>query len=116
MDRLYTPEQSILLQNSIGADLIMQLDDATATSSFSPARVKEASERTVHWLDRCIVAHKKPESQALFCVVHGGLDLELRRECCKQMMRRNVAGFAIGGLSGGEARQEYCKVYGALLV
>jgi len=77
--------------------------------------MKEACERTVCWLDRCIAAHQKPETQALFCVVQGALDLDLRRECCSQMMQRDVAGFAIGGLGGGEAKEEYCKVYGELL-
>lgn len=94
----------------------MQLDDIALSSSSSPLRVKEASERTVRWLGRCIPAHRKPETQALFCIIHGGLDLELRKECCKQMIQRDVAGFAIGGLSGGEAKEEYCKMYGALLV
>jgi tRNA-guanine family transglycosylase len=91
----------------------MQLDDIATPSSSNPLRVKEASELTVRWLDRCLAAHKKQETQALFGVVQGDLDLDLRGECCRQMMQRDVAGFAIGGLSGGEAKEEYCRVYGA---
>ena len=106
----------MFLQNSIGADIIMQLDDVTSSSPTTSLRVREASERTTRWLNRCIAAHKKPESQALFCVVQGDSDLDLRSECCSQMMQRDVAGFAIGGLSGSEAKEEYCKMYGALLV
>ncbi|KAI9732576.1 MAG: hypothetical protein M1834_003912 [Cirrosporium novae-zelandiae] len=107
---LLTPEHSISLQNSIGSDIIMQLDDVIATTSPDLARMKEASERSVRWLDRCIAAHKYPERQNLFCIIQGGLDLQLRRECCTEMVKRNTPGIAIGGLSGGEAKEEYCKV------
>ncbi|KAL2379313.1 hypothetical protein RJZ90_005359 [Blastomyces dermatitidis] len=107
---LLTPEHSISLQNSIGSDIIMQLDDVIATTSPDHARIKEAMERSVRWLDRCIHAHKYPERQNLFCIIQGGLDLELRKECCKQMVERDTPGIAIGGLSGGEAKDEFCKV------
>ncbi|KAK2739290.1 hypothetical protein FQN57_006625 [Myotisia sp. PD_48] len=107
---LLTPEHSISLQNSIGSDIIMQLDDVIATTSPDKARMQEAMERSVRWLDRCIAAHKYPETQNLFCIIQGGLDLEMRRECCKEMVARNTPGIAIGGLSGGEAKDEFCKV------
>lgn len=108
--RLLTPEHSISLQNSIGSDIIMQLDDVIATTSPDHARIKEAMYRSVRWLDRCIAAHAKPETQNLFCIIQGGLDLNLRRECCKEMVARDTPGIAIGGLSGGEAKTEFCKV------
>ncbi|KAL1954020.1 hypothetical protein VTO42DRAFT_1841 [Malbranchea cinnamomea] len=107
---LLTPEHSISLQNSIGSDIIMQLDDVIATTHPDRERMKEAMERSIRWLDRCINAHKYPERQNLFCIIQGGLDLDLRRECCKQMVMRDTPGIAIGGLSGGEAKPEYCKV------
>ncbi|EME79556.1 uncharacterized protein MYCFIDRAFT_47328 [Pseudocercospora fijiensis CIRAD86] len=110
---LLTPEHSISLQNSIGSDIIMQLDDVIATTSPDHARIKEAMYRSVRWLDRCIAAHRKPESQNLFCIIQGGLDLDLRRECCKEMLARDTPGIAIGGLSGGEAKAEFCKVVDA---
>ena len=109
--RLLTPEHSISLQNSIGSDIIMQLDDVIATTSPERQRMKEAMERSVRWLDRCIVAHKKAESQSLFCIIQGGLDLEMRKVCCKEMVKRNTPGIAIGGLSGGEDKDSYCKVF-----
>lgn len=89
---------------------MMQLDDVIATTSPDHARIKEAMYRSVRWLDRCIAAHKKPETQNLFCIIQGGLDLELRKECCKEMLARDTPGIAIGGLSGGEAKTEFCKV------
>lgn len=107
---LLTPEHSISLQNSIGSDIIMQLDDVIATTSPDLARMREAMHRSVRWLDRCIAAHQKPETQNLFCIIQGGLDLDLRRECCKEMVARDTPGIAIGGLSGGEAKESYCRV------
>ncbi|CAL5869421.1 uncharacterized protein PFLUO_LOCUS3650 [Penicillium psychrofluorescens] len=107
---LLTPEHSISLQNSIGSDIIMQLDDVIATTSPDHARIKEAMERSVRWLDRCIEAHQYPERQNLFCIIQGGLDLELRKQCCAEMVARDTPGIAIGGLSGGEAKEEFCKV------
>jgi queuine tRNA-ribosyltransferase catalytic subunit len=108
--RLLTPEHSIDLQNSIGSDIIMQLDDVIQTTSPDHARMKEAMERSVRWLDRCVAAHKYPERQNLFCIIQGGLDLELRRECCREMVARDTPGIAIGGLSGGEAKADFCRV------
>ena len=107
---LLTPEHSISLQNSIGSDIIMQLDDVIATTSPDHARIEEAMYRSIRWLDRCINAHKKPESQNLFCIIQGGLDLKLREICCYEMASRDTPGIAIGGLSGGEAKDAYCKV------
>ena len=109
--RLLTPEHSMSLQNSIGSDIIMQLDDVIQTTSPDRARMKEAMERSVRWLDRCITAHKYPEKQNLFCIIQGGLDLEMRRQCCEEMIKRDTPGIAIGGLSGGEAKVDFCKVY-----
>ncbi|KAL9128206.1 MAG: hypothetical protein Q9217_003079 [Psora testacea] len=107
---LLTPEHSISLQNSIGSDIIMQLDDVIATTSPDNARMKEAMERSIRWLDRCIAAHKKPETQNLFCIIQGGLNLEMRERCCEEMTKRDTPGIAIGGLSGGEDKESYCKV------
>ncbi|KAL8719229.1 MAG: hypothetical protein Q9225_003737 [Loekoesia sp. 1 TL-2023] len=107
---LLTPEHSISLQNTIGSDIIMQLDDVIATTSPDHARMKEAMERSIRWLDRCIAAHQNPDRQSLFCIIQGGLDLELRKKCCEEMAKRDTPGIAIGGLSGGEAKDAYCKV------
>lgn len=107
---LLTPEHSISLQNTIGSDIIMQLDDVIVTTSPDVKRMREAMERSVRWLDRCIAAHKNPTKQNLFCIIQGGLDLELRARCCKEMVARGTPGIAIGGLSGGEAKADYCRV------
>jgi len=81
-----------------------------ATTSPDEARMTEAMRRSVRWLDRCIEAHKNPTTQNLFCIIQGGLNLDMRRECCEEMVKRNTPGIAIGGLSGGEEKDAYCKV------
>jgi len=88
----------------------MQLDDVIATTSPDTARIIEATHRSIRWLDRCIAAHANSSTQNLFCIIQGGLDLDLRRECTLAMLERDTPGIAIGGLSGGEAKEEYCKV------
>ncbi len=96
-EMLLTPEKSIDLQNSIGADIIMQLDDVVS-STISGPRVEEAMWRSIRWLDRCIVAHKHPEKQCLFPIVQGGLNPELRKICANEMIKRNCPGYAVGNL------------------
>ena len=76
-------------------------------------RVAEATQRTIRWLDRCIETHQKSgkaDVQNLFAIVQGGLDPELRDQCIEEMIKRKdrVAGYAIGGLSGGEEKGLAC--------
>ena len=106
---LLTPEHSISLQNSIGSDIMMQLDDVVHTMTTGP-RVEEAMWRSIRWLDRCIKANKHPDKQNLFAIIQGGLDLDLRVKCCAEMAARDTPGIAIGGLSGGEDKHQYCQV------
>ena len=77
---LLTPEHSIQIQNTIGADIIMQLDDVVHVKTTG-ARVEEAMWRSVRWLDRCVGAHKRTECQNLFGIIQGGLQEELRKKC-----------------------------------
>ncbi|KAG0586949.1 hypothetical protein KC19_2G130200 [Ceratodon purpureus] len=106
---LLTPEESIQIQNKIGADIIMALDDVVKTTTTGP-RVEEAMHRTLRWIDRCIAAHSRPNEQNLFGIVQGGLDPRLRDICLKGLVARNLPGYAIGGLSGGEAKDAFWRV------
>lgn len=81
-EMLLTPEQSIVIQNTIGADIIMQLDDVVHVLTTG-TRVEEAMHRSIRWLDRCIKAHKRAQDQNLFGIVQGGLQPELRKTCVK---------------------------------
>ncbi|KAJ7924849.1 queuine tRNA-ribosyltransferase [Mycena leptocephala] len=112
---MLTPEESISIQHAIGGDIIMQLDDVVPSLTPDRGRVEEAMERSVRWLDRCITHHNlsgRRNTQNLFAIVQGGLDFELRDRCLMQMIERkdDVAGFAIGGLSGGEEKDIFWQI------
>ncbi|XP_050675523.1 queuine tRNA-ribosyltransferase catalytic subunit isoform X2 [Leptidea sinapis] len=95
---MLTPEKSIEIQNCIGADIIMQLDDVVRTTFQDNDRIKLAAERTSRWLDRCLRAHKRPSDQNIFPIVQGLLNKELRIQSANEHMTKDVNGFAIGGL------------------
>ena len=106
---MLTPEHSISLQNSIGADILMQLDDVISSLTTGP-RVEEAMWRSIRWLDRCIAAHKNPDRQNLFAIIQGGLNKDLRRQCIEEMVKRDTPGYAVGGLSGGEEKDVFWQM------
>lgn len=108
-EMLLTPEKSIELQNAIGADIIMQLDDVVHTLTTGE-RVEEAMLRSIRWLDRCIQAHARPQEQNLFPIIQGGLNLSLRERCIEEMVKRDMPGYAIGGLSGGEDKEQFWRL------
>ncbi|KAH7731045.1 TGT-1 protein [Aphelenchoides avenae] len=103
-----TPEHCIEIQEALGADIIMQLDHVIHSLTTGDI-VEEAMERSIRWLDRCIAA-KTRKDQALFPIVQGGLNLELRERCTKEMVKRANVGIALGGLSGGEEKVAFWKV------
>lgn len=110
-----TPEYSIQLQNQIGADIIMQLDDVVSSTAVSAARFEEACHRSVRWLDRCIAAHTRSDEQSLFGILQGGLDVSpggLRDVNMRSMLERDkdLPGYAIGGLAGGEEKDMFWRV------
>ncbi|KAF7998399.1 hypothetical protein HCN44_009797 [Aphidius gifuensis] len=106
---MLTPEHSIEIQNAIGADIMMQLDDVIPTTSTGP-RVEEAMHRTTRWLDRCLAADKRPHEQSIFPIVQGALDENLRRQSAEEHIKRDVNGFAVGGLSGGESKNDFWRM------
>ncbi len=112
---LLRPEDSIQHQNNIGADIIMALDDVVSSVTDDASRYRLATHRTLRWLDRCFDAHSKPKSQNLFAIVQGGLDVTLgglREQCLAGFLNRDdkIPGYAIGGLAGGESKDDFWKV------
>mmetsp|Transcript_1572 Transcript_1572/g.5386 ORF Transcript_1572/g.5386 Transcript_1572/m.5386 type:complete len:477 (+) Transcript_1572:87-1517(+) len=109
---LLTPERSIQIQNNIGADIIMALDDVVSSVTEDDERFTEATYRTLRWIDRCIAAHSRPHEQSLFGIVQGGLDPELRRVCLEGLIARgdDLPGYAVGGLAGGEDKGQFWRV------
>jgi len=97
-----TPEKSIQIQNALGADVIMAFDECPPGQA-SREVVQAATERTYRWLERCLLAHQRPLDQALFGIVQGGTYLDLRAQSVEQLVKLDLPGYAIGGVSVGEA-------------
>ena len=103
---LFTPENVINIQRSIGADIMMAFDECPPGGSDYTYSLK-SMELTHRWLDRCFnqynSTHDKYEyTQNLFPIVQGGTHKELRKESCDYIISKNGNGNAIGGLSVGE--------------
>jgi len=97
------PEQSIRIQQLLGADIIMAFDECPSLPA-DRAKLEGAVDRTVRWARRCIDAKTRGD-QALFGIVQGGLDLDLRLKCMDALAAMNFPGYAVGGLSVGESPQ-----------
>jgi len=100
-----TPESSIQAQKALGADIIIPFDELPPYH-ISPKKLKNSFERTHRWEKRSLEEHlKKTQDQAIFAVIHGGVDKDLRQESCKIFSNQPFDGFAIGG-SIGKTREE----------
>jgi queuine tRNA-ribosyltransferase len=101
---LLRPEDSILHQLNIGSDIIMALDDVVSSVADDKERFREATHRTLRWLDRCLSVHTQRDKQNLFAIVQGGLDTSLgglREQCLAGFRNRDseIPGYAIGECS-----------------
>ncbi len=94
-----TPEESMRVQGLLGSDVALQLD-VCAPAGVSRAELVQAVERTTRWAERCVSA--KSPGQALFGIVQGGLDVELRLRHAEQLEALPLDGLALGGFSVGE--------------
>ncbi|MDR1712932.1 MAG: tRNA guanosine(34) transglycosylase Tgt [Coriobacteriales bacterium] len=104
----WTPEDNVAVQNHIGADIIMQLDQCTPYPCET-ATLHQAVVRSAEWARRCRVAHQRPD-QALFAIVQGGTDLTERLQSVQRLLEidsqtAGFPGFGIGGYSVGEPHQ-----------
>ena len=98
-----TPELAIKIQESLGADIIMVLDECPPSDAdFN--RVRRAMNRTHLWAARCRQTHRRND-QALFAIVQGGISPELRRKSAEYLTSLDFPGYAIGGLSLGEPKE-----------
>jgi queuine tRNA-ribosyltransferase len=108
-----TPEDAVRRQELLGADIQMVLDVCPPLPS--PAEVvRQAVERTAAWAARARAAHRR-EDQALFGIVQGGTDLELRATSAQRTVELDFDGYGVGGLSVGEPRHEMLPALEAAL-
>ena len=102
----FSPERVMGIERTIGADIMMALDECTpGTADFNYA--KKSMEMTHRWLDRCIKRFNETEpkygySQALFPIVQGCTYTDLRKQSAEYIASKNAEGNAIGGLAVGE--------------
>jgi len=102
---LLTPERSIQIQKDLGADIIVAFDELLPYHT-SPKKLKASLDRTHRWEKRSLEIHQADKNgQALYSVVHGGLDRELRKKSCEFLSSLDFEGHAIGG-SLGKNREE----------
>lgn len=100
-----TPETSIIAQKALGADIIIPFDELPPYH-ITPQALKESLDRTHRWELRSLEEHlKNPKDQAIYGVVHGGIDPLLRQESCSFLREHPFDGFAIGG-SVGKNKEE----------
>ena len=99
-----TPERAVEIQEALGSDIAMAFDQLV-DSTLSASEVAGAMERTHRWAERCLAARSRPD-QALFGIVQGGVDAELRRQSVQAIAALPFDGIAVGGLSVGEGKDE----------
>jgi queuine tRNA-ribosyltransferase len=95
-----TPEKAIHIQENLGSDIAMVLDECPPGDA-TPEVIRNAVRRTILWAERCKRVHSRKD-QALFAIVQGGTDIELRHECAGALIPMDFPGYALGGFSVGE--------------
>jgi queuine tRNA-ribosyltransferase len=108
-----SPEDAVCIQERLGADIQMALDVCTGLPAPHEV-VRHDMERTLAWAGRARAAHRR-EDQAIFGIVQGGTDLELRAESARRTAALGFDGYGIGGLSVGETRGEMLSALEAAL-
>ena len=102
-----TPEDSIMIQENLGSDIVMAFDECTDyPSTYNEA--KKSMELSMRWAKRCKEAHKS--KSALFGIVQGGMYTDLRKESLDRLIDIDFDGIALGGLSVGESKQEKTEI------
>ncbi len=102
-----TPEDSIMIQENLGSDIVMAFDECTDyPSTYDDAQ--KSMELSMRWAKRCKEAHKS--KSALFGIVQGGMYTDLRKESLDRLIDIDFDGIALGGLSVGESKQEKTEI------
>ncbi|MCY0892398.1 MAG: tRNA guanosine(34) transglycosylase Tgt [Acidibacillus sp.] len=101
--RFLSPERSIEIQHALGADIIMAFDECPPHPA-DREYIYNSLLRTTRWAKRSKEAHHRTSQQALFGIVQGGMELDLRRFAAESLVELDFPGYAIGGLSVGEPK------------
>lgn len=104
-----SPEKSMEIQNALGSDIMMAFDEC-APYGASYNYVKNSMERTTRWAKRCKEYHKNTDTQSLFGIVQGGFYKDLREKSAKDLIELDLPGYAIGGISVGEPKEDFLDI------
>ncbi len=112
--RLLTPESAIEIQARLGSDIAMVLDECqpSGTSSEAAAGLRAAAARTLRWAERSARARRRAD-QAVFGIVQGGTDTDLRRSNARSIVALGFEGYAHGGLGLGEPPKQRSELVAA---
>ena len=105
---LFTPEKVIEIEEALGADIIMSFDECCAYSS-TYEYTKNSMERTTRWAKRCKQSHTN-QNQGLFGIIQGGFFKDLRKISVEDLKSMDFPGYAIGGISVGEPKEEFLTI------
>jgi queuine tRNA-ribosyltransferase len=103
----FTPENVVAFQEELGVDVAMMLDVCVKLPA-SPGEIEASVRRTTLWAQRGAAAWRGGAT-ALFGIVQGGLDERLRERSARELVALDLPGYAIGGLSVGETREEMAR-------
>jgi queuine tRNA-ribosyltransferase len=105
----FTPENVLAFQEAIGVDIAMQLDVCVKLPA-TPETIAQSVRLSTEWAARSAQARKRPQQTALFAIMQGGLDEAARERSARAIVDLDVPGYAIGGLSVGETREEMYRL------
>ncbi len=107
--KFISPEIAMEIEESLGADIIMAFDECCPYPS-TYEYTKQSMERTTRWAKRCQVAHKNTGNQGLFGIIQGGFYKDLREKSAEDLIKMDFPGYAIGGISVGEPKEEFLDI------
>ena len=105
----FSPEKVMEIEEALGADIIMSFDECVKYPE-TYEYTKQSMERTTRWAKRCKAAHTTTDKQALFGIIQGGFYEDLRQQSAKDLIDLDFPGYAIGGISVGEPKEEFLKM------
>jgi queuine tRNA-ribosyltransferase len=105
----FTPENVVAFQEAIGVDIAMQLDVCVKLPA-NPKAIEESVRLSSEWAQRSAAARRHTDQTALFAIMQGGLDERAREQSARAIVELDLPGYAIGGLSVGETREEMYRL------
>lgn len=105
----FSPEKVMEIEEALGADIIMAFDECVEYPS-TYEYTKQSMERTTRWAIRCKNSHKNIDEQSLFGIIQGGFYKDLRKQSVEDLVNLDLPGYAIGGISVGEPKEEFLDI------